>query len=332
MKSQDYRLPDVRRIVTGHNSEMRACVIYDGVSPKIEVRESGIVSTLIWGTKSCPAEITGSEDLGNQNNNLQPPPHGSWFRIVDFPPGAPGFMHRTDTIDYAICMEGEIDMEMDDGRTVHVRPHDILVQLGTNHSWINRGTQTCRIAFVLIDGKRVGAKPRGPGSQRLKEIETLPDGKKAFLDPVRRIVTTHDQNGSAIIMHDGLAPQRMWREPRGNISTLIWGTDETPAELLSPEDFGLRENDIEPQSDGSWVRVIDYPGKMTGRMHRTDSIDYAVCLCGEMEMELDDGRAVTFRAGDVMVQRATNHSWINKRDEPARIVFALLGSESPAQA
>ncbi len=326
----DHRLPDVRRIVTGHTEQGRACVTYDGPSPTIEVRESGLVSTLIWGTDKCPADIASPDDFAARENILQPPPNGSWFRIVDFPPGAPGFMHRTDTVDYAICMQGEIDMELDDGETVHIGPHDMVVQNGTNHSWINRGDETCRIAFVLIDAKKPTGPAVGPGARPLAPVQPLPDGKETFLPPVRRVVTTHDENGKAVVMHDGLAPQRIWREPRGNVSTLIWGTDETPAEILSAEDFGLRENDIEPQADGSWVRVIDYPGEMTGRMHRTDSVDYAICLCGEMEMELDDGRTVTFGVGDVMVQQATNHSWINKGKEPARIVFTLLGSDTPA--
>ena len=329
MTVSDYKLADVRRIVTGHNAAKEAEVIFDGVCPTIDVRESGIVSTLVWGTDSCPAEIGGGADSGDAENILQPPPSGSWFRIVDFPPGAPGFMHRTDTVDYAICMEGEIEMELDNGRIIHMGPHDILVQNGTNHSWVNRSDKTCRLAFVLIDAKKIGAGRVGPGEQMLSPVRDLPEGKVAFIPPVRRIVTTHNVDGEAVLMSDGLAPQRVWREPRGNISTLIWGTDETPAEILSSEDFGLRENDIEPQANGSWLRVIDYPPKMTGRMHRTNSIDYAICLSGEMDMELDNGRMVTFRAGDVMVQRATNHSWINKSDSPARVVFALLGSEAP---
>jgi hypothetical protein len=148
MTVSDYKLADVRRIVTGHNAAKEAVVIFDGVCPTIDVRESGIVSTLVWGTDSCPAEIGGAADSGDAENILQPPPSGSWFRIVDFPPGAPGFMHRTDTVDYAICMEGEIEMELDNGRIIHMGPHDILVQNGTNHSWVNRSDKTCRLAFV----------------------------------------------------------------------------------------------------------------------------------------------------------------------------------------
>lgn len=325
--NSEHRLPDVRRIVTGHSQDGKAIVTMDGPPPRIDVRDSGLISTLIWTTDETPAEVWSDEDYGARENNIQPPPNGSAFRVVDFPPNCPGFMHRTDTVDIAICMQGEIDMELDDGVTVHMAANDILVQNGTIHSWLNRGTETCRIAFALLDAKSPGDDLSGPGPQSLEPVAPLPPGKEPILPPIRRIVTTHDAEGKAVIMHDGLAPQRVWREPRGNISTLIWGTDEVPAEIRSAEDFGLRENEIEPPQAGSWARVIDYPPKMTGRMHRTESVDYAVCLAGEMLMELDDGATVTMKAGDVLVQQATIHSWINQGDEPARIVFVLIGSK-----
>jgi hypothetical protein len=127
-------------------------------------------------------------------------------------------------------------------------------------------------------------------------------------------------------MHDGLAPQRVLRA-RGNVGTLLWGSDETPAEIWSAEDFGMRDNEIEPPPQGSWFRVIDYPPGLPGRMHRTESVDYVVCMAGEIDMELDDGLTVHMNAGDVMVQAATNHSWINRSTETCRIAFMLLGSK-----
>ena len=109
---------------------------------------------------------------------VPPPADGSIFRIVDFPPhsstAAPvdhhqmlhamgidpdtqGYArhantHRTRSIDYAIVLEGEIDMLMDDTE-VHVKAGDVLVQQGTNHAWVNNGDKPCRIAFILIDAK-----------------------------------------------------------------------------------------------------------------------------------------------------------------------------------
>ena len=317
----------IRRIVAGHNQLERAVVLMDGAAPNQKVRPEGNISTLIWGTDEAPAEVWTGEDFGLRESSIAPNADGSWFRIVEFPPGAPGMMHRTETLDYAICISGEIDMELDDGVNVKMRPHDILVQQGTIHSWINKGSQPCRMAFVLI-GAKIPKDDNliGPGVQKLTPIEPYTKNEKPPLPPIRRIVTTHDPAGKAIIMNDGLAPQRQLRA-RGNVSTLIWGSDETPAEICSAEDFGLRENDIEPPQRGSWCRVIDYPPGLPGRMHRTDSIDYVVCLSGKIDMELDDGAKTRMHAGDVMVQQANNHSWVNTGTEPCRIVFVLLGSK-----
>jgi mannose-6-phosphate isomerase-like protein (cupin superfamily) len=80
--------------------------------------------------------------------------NGTVFRVIEFAPGVAPRVHRTDSIDYAVVLSGEIDMELDDS-IVHLKAGDVLVQRGTIHNWINRGTQACVIAFVLIDAKPV---------------------------------------------------------------------------------------------------------------------------------------------------------------------------------
>jgi quercetin dioxygenase-like cupin family protein len=317
--------PPIRRIVTGYDRDGKSIITMDGPAPNRNVRPHGTVSTVIWGTDETPCEIRTDEDFGARDNVVQPPPRGSWFRIVEFPAGGPGRMHRTDTVDYVICMAGEIDMEMDDGLTVHMKAGDVMVQQGTNHSWINRGDVTCRIAFGLLDGKTApNGDMAGPGAQAPTPQWDLPaDAAPQTLPPIRRIVTTHDSDGKAIVMMDGPAPGRELRG-RGNLSTLIWGTDQTPADIWSDEDFGIRNSDIPPPPMGSWFRIIDYPARMTGRMHRTDTLDYIVCMHGEIDMELDDGVMIHMSEGDVMIQQGTNHSWINNGDEPCRIAFMLI--------
>jgi naringenin degradation protein FdeH len=168
----------VRRVVTGHDRDGKAIVLNDGPAPNVRLRSSGILSTLAWVTDETPADISGAADRADRDSGVAPPPMGSILRIVDFPPissvppldhasvtremglsasagadGAPprhAFTHRTRSIDYAIVLEGEIDMLLDDSE-VHLRAGDVLVQQGTNHAWVNNGTATCRIAFVLID-------------------------------------------------------------------------------------------------------------------------------------------------------------------------------------
>ena len=167
----------VRRVVTGHR-DGKAMVIYDSAAPNQKLRAaSGVVSTLIWVTDESPADIGGSADRAAREIGVPPPARGTIFRVVDFPPeqgsrsreailremgvadhgGARHHgMHRTRSVDYALVLEGEIDMLLDDGE-VHLRAGDVLVQQGTSHAWVNRGAVPCRIAFVLIDAKEFPA-------------------------------------------------------------------------------------------------------------------------------------------------------------------------------
>ncbi len=169
----------VRRIITGHDKSGKAIVLMDGPAPNQRVRgASGLVSTLLWVTDETPADISGSADRADRASPVGPPPGGSILRVVDFPPsgdtsgisheavlremgvshggdGGPArhpFMHRTRSVDYAIVLEGEIDMLLDDSQ-VHMKAGDIMVQQGTNHAWVNNAASVCRMAFVLIDGE-----------------------------------------------------------------------------------------------------------------------------------------------------------------------------------
>lgn len=161
----------VRRVVTGHRGD-KAVVLFDSAAPNQKLRQaSGLVSTLLWVTDETPADVSGSTDRSLREIGVPPPPKGSIFRVVDFPPeggtrsreavlkemgvmdagGARHHaMHKTQSTDYAIVIEGEIDMLLDDSE-VHLKAGDVLVQQATNHAWVNRSAKTCRIAFVLID-------------------------------------------------------------------------------------------------------------------------------------------------------------------------------------
>ena len=171
---------DVRRVVTTIDASDKAVVLLDGANPHRRVRpHAQTVSRLLWVTDRTPADLSGSGDRAAIEIGIMPPRGGSVFRIVDFPPettamraldpatmhaslgdGAPRrgrpprhpAMHRTRTIDYAVVMSGEIDMLLDDSE-IHLVAGDVLVQQGTNHAWVNRGTEPCRIAFVLIDAE-----------------------------------------------------------------------------------------------------------------------------------------------------------------------------------
>ncbi len=174
-------LKPVRRVVTGLDKNGRAVVILDGPAPNIvtsEHRPGGL--TNIRRTVSAPANYGGDVDEGGADVafTLEPMPNGTNFRISEYPPESPDasagidgkrafaevgaahriiegarhpLMHKTETVDYAIVLEGEIDLLLDD-QDIHLKAGDVVIQRGTNHCWVNRHDKFCRMAFILIDG------------------------------------------------------------------------------------------------------------------------------------------------------------------------------------
>jgi quercetin dioxygenase-like cupin family protein len=150
--------PHVRRVVTGHDENSTAKVIIDGAATNEKYPDVGMISTLMWCTDAMPADIgVGStiEDVGNRMLGSAPPVNGTRFAILDFPPGNTAVTHRTETLDYVIVLEGEIEMDLDDS-TVKLSAGDVLIQRGTNHTWMNRSQKRARIAVVLVDAKPLG--------------------------------------------------------------------------------------------------------------------------------------------------------------------------------
>jgi mannose-6-phosphate isomerase-like protein (cupin superfamily) len=176
-------LPPIRRVVTGDDAKGNSRIVED--APASSVRNvparPGYRAVNVWRTEQTPAKIT-APDTTAAHQGILPPRNGTILRIIDFPPepqdegelkrqldstfggiykdalhdhrpGKHPGMHRTETVDYAIVLEGEIWAVMDDGETL-LRAGDVLIQRGTNHAWANRSDRTARIAFVLIDGTR----------------------------------------------------------------------------------------------------------------------------------------------------------------------------------
>jgi naringenin degradation protein FdeH len=176
----------IRRVVTGKDATGKAIAMIDGPAPGVHQRsEMGLAITLLWVTDSVPADLSSNgasnEDAGLRRVGIPPPTGGTIFRVVEFGPEknvtadyetrlktiqgmglAPEgparehprdpAMHRTRTIDYAVILSGEIDMLLDDSE-VHLKAGDVVVQRGTNHAWVNRGSSPCQVAFILIDAK-----------------------------------------------------------------------------------------------------------------------------------------------------------------------------------
>jgi quercetin dioxygenase-like cupin family protein len=143
----------IRRVVTGHDDNGRAVVTIDEVSTNVISRRPRHESCVVWSTGAFPSDNATPLD-GGLRPVASTDPNGSVFRIVEYAPGVAPRNHRTESIDYAVVLAGEIDMEID-GATVQLRQGDALVQRGTIHNWNNRGSVPCVIAFVLIAAKPV---------------------------------------------------------------------------------------------------------------------------------------------------------------------------------
>lgn len=179
--------------------------------------------------------------------------------------------------------------------------------------------------------------------------------KAAGATPVTRRVVTGHEGGKAVVIADGIAPNVRIREAAGGlVSTLLWVTRETPADISGAADRADCEVGVAPPPGGSILRVVDFPtleerkgpldhaailkemGLVSGGapprspfMHRTKSIDYAIVLSGEIDMLLDDTE-VHLSAGDVLVQQGTNHAWENRSGATCRIAFVLIDAAPPA--
>ncbi len=152
--------PHFRRIVTGHDIAGKAVVWIDAPASNHKYPDEKVSSTLMWSTDATPSRYSGNDDEGARILGTAPPANGTRFTMMEFQPGnAHHGLHQTDTIDYVVCITGEMTMYLDDGKSVTLRPGDVLIQRGTAHGWVNKGSVPCRLAVVLIDGtpKRAGS-------------------------------------------------------------------------------------------------------------------------------------------------------------------------------
>ncbi|MBI4207925.1 MAG: cupin domain-containing protein [Betaproteobacteria bacterium] len=176
----------VRRVVTGHDRNGKAIVISDGPAPAVRTNplRPGHVSMDLWKTAASPVILNNAEpDPTLGPRQIHPPRNGTIIRISEIAPetdairnldsqqarevfksmgnegastfgrgGRHPFMHRTETLDYAVVLSGEIDLLLDD-QDVHLKAGDVVIQRGTNHAWSNRSNKPCRMLYILIDGE-----------------------------------------------------------------------------------------------------------------------------------------------------------------------------------
>lgn len=141
-----------RRVVTGHDANGKAVVLFDGPCGNIISHRPGQERSLIWMNDTLPANNEGDEDMGERDVGVGTR-GGAIFGIVRTEPGTRPRMHRTETIDYGVIVKGSLVLELDDGVEVELKTGDVFVQRGTIHAWHNRGTEACEMVVTLVDAE-----------------------------------------------------------------------------------------------------------------------------------------------------------------------------------
>lgn len=170
----------------------------------------------------------------------------------------------------------------------------------------------------------------------------------------RRVVTGLDDDGKAVVISDGPTPQVVERPSGSGIRQHnMWRTDRAPTALDGPPEALTEAYSLHPPANGTMFRIVEFhpedPDKLASVdsraafgelgaahsvvegarhpfMHATDTVDYAIILSGEITMLLDE-EDVHLKAGDVVIQRGTNHAWSNRSAEPCVIAFILVDGE-----
>jgi uncharacterized cupin superfamily protein len=258
-------------------------------------------------------------------------------------------MHKTETVDYGIMLAGERELILDDRRLV-MKPGDVVIQVGAWHQWVM--PKGARMAFDMIAARFVdGLQGLAQGKDApLRASPKLPAGVK----PVRRIVTIDREPGKSSLVGDGPAPDVRTDPARpGYACARLWVTDSTPAKIVF-ETLHL-PHVLEPPARGSVCRVVTFPpddgwkGKVGAPqvkayfeamgspgastysplaphlyMQETRTLDFCIVLEGEIVLVLDT-QEVTLKAGEIAIQRGTNHAWSNRSTRPA--VVAVMSHD-----
>src|SRR5688500_12859056 len=377
-------LKPLRRVVTGNDARGHSKVVWDGPAPNAHEAWMGAGKghTDLWIWNETPAPLSEGDDPGSGSYEFPCPPDGGHLRVVQGAPRPANYdaardpdavaphapkarhagarvwdrggnnlfssaMHKTQTIDYGILIDGERQLILDDV-TVTMKPGDIVVQVGAWHQWASPAEGSLMLFDMFAARFADGAAGLAQGNDTPKRPTTkLPVGMK----PARRIVTIDRENGKGSLVSDGPAPDVRFDPARpGFASERLWVTDTHPAKIVYES---LQHPDtLEPPPGGSVCRVLTLPpdenwkGKVRKReveawfqavgspkastysaqaphpyMQKTRTLEFAVVLEGEVVLVLDT-QEVRLKAGEIVIQRGTNHAWSNQSGRSARIAIA----------
>jgi hypothetical protein len=264
------------------------------------------------------------------------------------------YMHKTQSVDYGIMLSGERIIELDDCKLV-MKPGDIVVQVGAWHLW-DSSKMGCMMAFDMISAQFVDG-PAGTAQGNDPVMRPRPDQKLPHgVKPQRRIVTIDREAGKSSLVGDGPSPDVRTDPARpGFALQRMWVVDGAPAKIVF-ETLHLPHT-LEPPAKGSVLNVVTFPpdaawkGKVGAAdvaayfksmgspgastysplaphpyMQKTRTLDFGIVLEGEIVLVLD-AQEVSLKAGEIIVQRGTNHAWSNRSGKPAVVAIASHGAK-----
>jgi uncharacterized cupin superfamily protein len=277
----------------------------------------------------------------------------AWFSAI----GSPGawvaggrhpYMQRTSSIDFCSIFDGEIALVLDNAE-VNLKAGDQAIVRGASHAWSNRSDKPC----IVMMSQHAAAPAATPAP-----VPATADRPTGSVRPLRRVVAGNDAQGRSGVLFDSAVPNYFPR-PTGTCFYELWTLDQVPTALADRADAGAAGRPFlhSPPAAGAHWRITHSPAKRvavaskaeqakldaenaTGGtqrldgarhegMHRTPSVDYAICLEGERHLVLEDSDVV-IRAGDVVIQLGNWHSWDNRSGVPVLMSYVMIGGEFAA--
>ena len=381
----DSGLKPIRRVVTGNDANGKSKVVWDGPAPDQHagpIAGSGWIDFWVWN--ETPAPLSGTNDDGSLDYDFPGPKKGGHWRVVQgvgkpadydpkkdthiVAPHAPveheltrrwdrgghayyqGGMHKTETVDYAIIIDGSRKLVLDDCE-VDWKIGDVVIDVGAWHQWSSRMPEGGRIAFDMIAAKFVdGPVGLAQGNDKIlvgDPNRKLPPGVK----PARRIVCMDRAPNKSTLVSDGPTHDvRIDPARPGYASQRLWVTDGFPAKIVL-ETFHLPHT-IEAPLGGSVLNSVTFPPDAVWKdkvaetdvktffksmgspgastytptaphpyMQKTKTLEFGIVTEGEIVLVLDT-QEVVLKTGDFIVQRGTNHAWSNRTNKPATVIIA----------
>ena len=376
----------IRRVVTGNDESGKSKVVWDSPAPSVHDDSNGGGRAHIdfWVWNEPRIALSGTTDDGSLKYDFPGPIDGGHWRVVQGP-GCPrdydqskdkqyvaphepkrhgvgprwdrggmnshsGGMHKTETVDYAIFIDGQRTLVLDSGE-VEWGPGDIVIDVGAWHQWLSKAEGIGRIAFDMIAARFVdGPVGLAQGNDKVMKApadQKLPPGVKA----ARRIVVTDREPWKSCVVSDGPSPDvRLDPARPGYAIQRMWVTDGTPSKIAL-ESLHL-PHVLVPPPNGSVMNVINLPpdeswkGKVGAKevkawyesvgaagastfsekaphpyMQKTRTADFVIVQEGEVVLVLDT-QEVKLKKGDFIVVRGQNHAWSNRTHKPAVLAIA----------